>query len=1161
MPASSQIGFVLAIEGYDRLLTDTLDTAAVEEAWGGTGWTQALAGLKVRGTIRQSIQPWARSLDVPTLTFEVQATGDDRFGKDVWRSRPAYRSNLRSPFRPNADGTGTLDVDSTVDTEGQDLFIGGQRLQATQAGPNTYDVTDVGLYNPFEAIVGSRFFRVIDMPAMQGYDAAVRPYVSSTPTAWIGRKVALYRHTIKGGRWNLRSAAVLEFAGRIVSLKDDPKTGATIIGCEDLRSLVRDAMLFKRQWIGRVRRGVRLEAGWAFYALEQRTSGTQTLHWLKAPLIVVGSGAAGNFEINSGYHELGDFVAKLNSYVASTQGWGSNSTPARWSVGLEASSSGSTVLAIRAKHQIDIQNFEVRFYCTDRQPLQFLGFDWGGSNGMERGTDQEGIGVDRAWPYLFARTAQQTQPELLIESPIPPYVVKPFQSITRWSETGARVDLEGQDGEWVEHEEYLPSPYDEWPEPGESWSFLKMGDRLFFGRYQGTFLSDVTRTLNFAGYAEVGTPEQYKIGKTVEDDEDRLDVEQVVVLVGSFADLMTKFLVSTDGRGVNHPTFDVFPTALGGIGIPWSLLSDPWLESVRALEQSTESDTTMVFLDRPRRFVDLFLPELTLRFAWMVFREGTYQLRSPPAPNPLRADWDLTELNKAAAKDQTDQLVSTSDVTRDFLVNVIKVQYNRTTNGMYASTLVVRDETSISRYGEMQGATIEAVNSYSDAAGTGASVEALASSLIARVLPAFSRPMRTVSRVIAPTEYDICPGDTVSLSDPLIRNSVSGERGLVSRGCVCMASSRNFGHEGAEMFGEVALLFTDEDRTFPFAPAADVDGGFSGTIDGITFTDGYANTAAGGPAIKCIPYRFAVEIEDLPDVVSFQLGDRVRIYEIDATPGESPFHWDRELPAVAPFKSTANSYLRLTAELVAPAYDPDRQYRVTFQRYSEVTDAQKLFAFQCDTDGLIEDEAEANTYEDDRVRSFLRTEIPGAVRYRLISSPQDDDGRPFHPGLVYDHMVNINNLVQYTCAPQMPMVHFQRHATNLDDFSLVDLFPFYFGLYPTRTHRRFLRVAPILQTTSAAATVSCRVTSSKFPPYGPSGEPARFTGPKKSTTFTRSGTTLEAPSSERSLAIVPADFGITWISVELRISPAGPSVFGRYRGFHTLHLNPIQLAP
>lgn len=1179
MPPSSQVAFVLAIEGYEYLIHDGgfSDDAQVIAAWGGSSWTLAHPGLKVRGTMRQKIEPWAETIDVPTLTFEVQATPDDRFGKAVWKSRPDYRSRLRSPFRPLANGTGILDVDATINDAGladNAVFVGGQRMVVTQATPNTWTVLEAGSHHPFHDVGKTYWSRAIELAQQQNFDAANRPMVQSSPGAWKGRMCALYMHTIKGGRWNPRSQATLEFAGRITDMVDDPKTGSTVLSCEDMRALFRDSVLFKRQWVGHVQRGVRLETGWIFRAVERQLG----IAYGKNPLTVVASGASGDFEVNAGYHELGDFLARLNSYVASASGWVRISTAgpvtrpsdqARWSCGLTTGSGGSRSFELDVLFSTAL-TWEARLYCTSSEPFSFLGFEsverpastgsGTGNGGYLRSRDFERYGISRELFYIGGPASMGDVAELVSQSPSPPYVVKPFQTARRWTELAGRVDLEAQDGEWFEHTAYLPPPYDTWSNTDENWSLFLMGNRLFFGRYNGTHIDQVSRSLNFAGYAELGVVDSYRLGKTVEDDDDRFDIVQVVTMVGSFADLFTKVIVSTDGRGVNHPTYDVFGRALGGPAIPWALLGQPWIDGVRHLDQALEHETTMLFIDRPTRFMDMFIGELLLRFAWFVFKDGGFVLRSPPAPNPLHVDWVLNEDNKAAAADQGEQLISQTRESSDSFVNVVKVDYNRSAgSGEYMTSLTVRDETSISIFGESQAATIEAVNSYSDAAGTGTSVEALAANLIARVLPAFSRPMKTVQRPIAPTLFAMCPGDVVAVSDLLVRNMVSGERGLVSRGCICIGVSKSYGHEGGELFGTATLLFVDEDRTFPVAPAADVDTDFSGTVNGITFTAGYAATAAGGPALKIKPYMYSRPVFEPPDLTTFANGDRVRLYEIDPPAPAAPLFWDRQLAASGAV-NPAGGYVRLTADLVAPTYSAAKEYRLTYQRHSEVNDSQQLVAFLADDDGLIEDEAEANTFGEEGTVPFDRSLTPAALLYRLPPTFVDDDGRPLHAGTVLDHCVNINNLLSYTCAQQAQMIHYQHHGTTSPNYLVSDVFPFFFGLMPTSTAHRKLLVSPILRTTVAAATVRCRVTTSKFPPHGPADQHANFVGPFKQVEFLWTGGTGDVIQPQRELPIIPADTaGITWITVELSISGLG--AFGQFRGFNRLMLTPITVPP
>jgi hypothetical protein len=66
----------------------------------------------------------------------------------------------------------------------------------------------------------------------------------------------------------------------------------------------------------------------------------------------------------------------------------------------------------------------------------------------------------------------------------------------------------------------------------------------------------------------------------------------------------------------------------------------------------------------------------------------------------------------------------------------------------------------------------------------------------------------------------------------------------------------------------------------------------------------------------------------------------------------------------------------------------------------------------------------------------------------------------------------------------------------------------------------------------------------------------RWRGPRRSIEFSHTGDTDETSIAVQSLPIVSGDEpGITWITVELRISTA-PKL-ARFRGFHTFYLEPL----
>ena len=66
------VALVLAIEGYDYLLTDHDDLDAVTTAWAATDWSKALPGLIADAEREEEISPWSAEIGTATRTFKIQ---------------------------------------------------------------------------------------------------------------------------------------------------------------------------------------------------------------------------------------------------------------------------------------------------------------------------------------------------------------------------------------------------------------------------------------------------------------------------------------------------------------------------------------------------------------------------------------------------------------------------------------------------------------------------------------------------------------------------------------------------------------------------------------------------------------------------------------------------------------------------------------------------------------------------------------------------------------------------------------------------------------------------------------------------------------------------------------------------------------------------------
>lgn len=1129
--AGVQVGFALIIEGYPYVITDG-PLGAVTTAYAGTGYEHALPGLKIEGSIRQSIKPFQSDIDVPTLTFRITPDDNDTFGRDVFRFKPTYRTQLSSLFQAAADGSGTLsvkDASQFADSSGT-VYLGTKAIKYSSKTSNTFAVATGGaqyLY-PFSADGSNKYSKTHNTSAQQDWDQGPIAWVSDIPTKWIGRKVALYIHRIVGGVWDTRAQAHLEFAGKIVEIEQG-ELGVTIIQCEDLRAELNDAVLLKNQWVGYVKHGVRLQAGDAFKCSEQE-SGT---YRESGALTVVASGATGDDELNEGYYEIEDFVGRLNNWVSKD-----GTLTEKWLFGIQEIAGEGTRFVISVEFS-GATNNKISFYANRNagQVFDFLGIN----------SDQ--LSATNLDDYPARVSVQEISTQTVVfRSARAPYRIRAFQRRMR-ANAKATVELQDSFGTFIDATSFLPAPYDTWPGSGESWSFFTIGGLLAFGRKASATKIDqvYNKSIGFASYAQDDTADLNPDGITVEDTGKELEIKQVVILSGSFADIVARILASTSGGGINHATYDAFPEGMGCPGIPWGLLGDSFLQSARRLDQALRTEGMMVVLDRPTPLVDLFPPEFLLRHAWLVFKDGVYQFASPPTPNALATDHTLDETNKAS--NVPDNLRASVRVTNEFLCNVLNLKFNRASGGKYRDEITIRNETSISDYGETKMVTLEAPNSYTDIAATGASAQDLAASLAQRTMPTFGKPLILVRRAIAPTLFHMAPGDTVTFSDDDVRDLTTGQMGIDNRACVCISVTHNYGHEGGELFGEAELLLTDEDRTYPLAPCAEVDTDYNSTVDGLSFTDGYASA---GPAIKLKTHAHSRSTDAL-DVTHFAAGDKIRIVEVDPTNTASIDAWNRTIASV----DTTDSYVVLTASISAPAWSgATKLFEIVPQLYADCTESQQLHAFLADdADGLIQDAAQPNLYgEYPQSGAFTRTaptELP-----MLIPDESDDEGRPLSSGLLHKWATMGNNLISYKAATNAPIIWDTRPSTASTEYVWVATYPVWIGGNPYKQGRRVLKVAARIRTGTSTETAYCRVTSSQHYPSGTSNAPVEFDGPTQSVVFSHTGDTTETTKATQDLSIITGDMaGYTWITIEIKCSGGSGT---NIRGLPVFDLGPLE---
>ena len=1113
----NQICAVLLIEGFPYIITDHGDLDAVFVAWEESDWGEGsisgqLPGLKVHGQISQRFEPYADTIDAPRLTFVIQPDEDEILATAIFKTKPSFATRITDVFEPGSDGSGVMSVKQTTDAPSSGLlYSGGKTLMYSAKGGSSFTVTAGNAYSPYLGGI-DRFTPGNAIDPGDFYTTSQPSKVQDVPRTWIGKRVALYLHRVRGGVLDRFDQAQLEFAGTIKTISEN-QSGETVLECEELRGVIRDTVLHKNQWTGFVREGIHLVTGVEFRAEQLRSTAITSQ---SNRLTVVSSGAAATYEINAGIYDIHEFIQLIDKWLhndanldGASNGWYAKvNDEMRFEVGAEFSTTAPTGIAL---------------FCNDPYVMEFLGYD---PHQMER---------NREW-YIARSTINSSHGSVV--SPGAPFRVRALQHGNGKGklDSGYTINLTGSQGEWFEHSAYLPSTMADWAD-GENYSVLEIGGEFFFGKYtSATQLTDVLGLVG--GERGRGGVRDKLTGLTIEDPSEHFEVKQVITLAGSLQELIPKLLASVQGTGANHADHDVLPF---GAGIPWSLLGTPFTDSLASLNDTDDQGGMVVRLEKPTKLLDILMPELAMRFAFIVWKDGGYSFVTPPTPNALNADHTLDETNKAGQPGQ--ELRSTSHISQEWLRNVIKVEYNRGADGKYKDVAIIKKQASIDDYGESQPVTIRAANTFDDEVQSGASAQD-AMARLDTILEFWAKPLKVVKRPIPPTLYHAAPGDTVALSDDFVRDPTSGTRGLTGRGGVILSSTHDWGSDGGRLFGEVEILISDEDRTYPFSPCADVDH----TYTAGTFTAGYSSSTS---QLKLKQHSYS-RSTDAKDVTHWDAGDLIRIIQIDPADPTSITSWDRTIATAG--VDADNDLITLTSALSSPAFNSALRYRVVPQLFTSVQASQKNHAFIADdSDGLILDAAQPNQFGEFSIDSYAEADL--TTLPSLIPTVSDDEGRPLHPGLLYDFGTMGNNLINYGCAFSSPMIFDTSITETSTSYVCHLIFPVWCGgsFPPGKT--RYIKCAPRMRTT--ASTAYCRVTSSRQPPRGSSLTGVKWYGPRNHKEFTTtSAVSGGAEATAADLRVIRGDLaGITWITVELKATSGQTTTL---YGLSRFYLGPLE---
>ena len=1134
------LAYVIAIEGHLTVYsTWGQDTAAVVTAWSGTGFTAAAGGLETPGEIAQSIDPFRPSIESNTTTFVVNSGPDDVLAS-VFATDKSDGNFAKLTTSVDADDS-SFTVGSSADMASSGAaYVGNERFTyTTKSSATLLDGTVVrGVPAPFAINGGTTWGRAHRVSTVAG-GAVSYPFITDFPRRWIGKWVGCWAHRVVDGVLDVKSEAQRIFAGKIADIRDGMSQGedVTVFDCTDTREAVKSAVLMSDQFTCLPKSGVALSASdsirlrwWA-----SDFAATPTYEHDDAELIVGTGGyiAVGHSSATTVLVGLADFIS--DSGLTAT--WHVRRIDGITSI--EAESAGS--MRVSQMH-----------VSMSPSIAGLLGYDIESPDG----TDDEIVWYPTGLMYSDIdnnETAGTRACKVMASFPNAFALGVPVS----YAYSSQAQSMEVPTGTWIDQASDLPEPFDSMSITSSgSWGFLLFRDFVMLAKY----VSDTSFQLYYSNDANkmFGIESQpgdltdiqglpLRNSAFVRVGESLPRYRQAILIRNDLDYIVPRLLASTGASTYNHATYDAWDYQLSADGgIPWDLLGDEFIASIEHLASFADTSTMTMILEKPTKLEAILLPEMSLRNAHLVLKDGALIFASPSQPSAGAAEHSINTSHKAADPDSVASDWPEYTVSRNTIVSHIKVEFNRNPKGEYRDVIEVSNEQTKTDHGTSEPLTIKARNSIDIGDGAGETVRDLVYGLAADALAYYNKPLPVASRSLAIPKWFIVPGlDRVNVTDSFIRGSNDGARGISAAPAWVTGIVQNW----KTGIGTIRVTLLDEgsSRRTIYSPC--------GFIDDAQATSGYDHANS---RIHLVANEFSLAAED-NDITHWDAGDLGTIIERSpATPG-SPTKFDFTIDTV----NEGGDAFDMTAQLpAANSLDGGETWFVVSQERSAAQATQQADCYTGDdADGKIEGLVRNREWVSQAPELGVTTAAVQTNRHEYPPTDGDwwTEGQPVHPGMHRGMINSVNSLIGYKTAVQMPqMLDSSTRIQTTETSYVLCTFPmqFYIGRGRFTSLKRVINVGTMmLQTT--AGTGSIRITSSAFMPQSTSAVGTTmvvsFLGPNNQTEFTNTSTTLRAQTAT-TLEIVPSPGGeYTWLTVEMKTSANTNS----YWGLHTLNIGPL----
>lgn len=1097
--------YVCAIEGVDTLLTNATDASAVVTAWGGTDWTSATPGLFVDLDQQQTGHPWEPFQGGGKLTLSI---ADNNIG--ILTHRTAGGAETELTVSLDQDDTTITVQDTSQFVSSGVAHIGTECI--AYAGKTSTMLTGCtrGKFSPFGTGTGSsRYAHNHRIGIVGGYSPSIAPKVTQYPRTWIGRWVGLWVHGYDSdGALQTKAQAQRVFAGRLVEVRDDADLLSTVLVAEHVLTDLKDATIAREMFAGEIADGIYLPSYNSSVKFTFRDFNGAS--WRNAnALVVVPSGATGANQLNEGFYSHEELFGVLTSWFASERQanrlWGTYQIY----IAPEPNVDGATRTKIRWKIA-GITN--VRFEFEMRKVVaMFLGFhDIADPQGALGGVTIKDSGDPGDQEFR----------------------VGDHPPLRAWVSNGlstAFLRVQNVSGRFQDQKTSLPASCAIPPSATGEWGIFRFNDETLI---RAKFIDNLDGTYNLSSVEVVleevqgpySSPPLGTYAKTIED-LTPTTVKQVFIFEMRTDAFLNRLVYSGGTTNYNHGTYDNLPYGCG-LSYPGELFGTTWETSIANMPGADKLIAPII--DKPIKVSTLIGSDLLLRHLFPVWKSGGLRMATWQTPTLSLAIASLTEDNKAEPSGRNVNHRSPTLLSDRWAKNIIKIEFNRDgIGGEFTGTINIEDRTAIDDIGDRgEPFTIEARNTYTQFAQTGAGIEDIVPNVFIPAVQLFTKPVRTLRRSIDLTLWDLAPGDIISVSDSFARDPTTGIRRLSSRPGIVVSHKYNPGGATpggttAPIVGEVELMFIETNRIYAYSPSALID--HTATVG--SFAAGYDDTNRG---IRTVPNAYSEASEPI-DAANFAADDGIIIHEIDPAN-----------PALALSWFTAISYVDETDiyfydQLVG--FDASKRYRVIPAQWSWVQGSQQDKAFQADdADGLVENGAQA--YQFGLVTSTVNATV---TQHTDLPERHVDltygDGKPYDVGSIVGFSRLVENLIDHKTAIQSPYLSntVMSNTTSPVEgvtWKLVMMAPVYMsaGLL-SNTLVRYLKLAPWFRS-STGTSASVRVSLCATPPVANAVfdiDRGTYFG---DATWSTSSTTWSKPAAASIACNLKDGVGIAWLLVE-----------------------------